>query len=133
MKKLLLLILVITIGVAWYYLKSDNSTYEEISTVFITSAEVLPSDVVVKIGKNSFEPTKIVIKKGDRVAFVNESDVYAWPASDPHPTHTNFPKFDPELPMKPLEAWTYVFEEVGSFEYHDHLDPSKRGIINVTM
>lgn len=112
--------------------KSSTSSVEEINTVFITTNEVRETDVLVRIKPDFFSPATTTVKVGDQVVFLNETPNYSWPASDPHPTHTNSPKFDPELPMKQGEGWVYTFSEEGSFLYHDHLDPSKRGVINVT-
>lgn len=90
---------------------------------------------MVEITEDEFRPGSLTIKKGETVTWVNSAEKYAWPASDPHPTHTNYsstePFFDPGLPMKVGEAWSFTFEKPGNWKYHDHLDPTKRGTIEV--
>lgn len=139
MKKLLYIFLPLFVFFSVFYTvyqyknKPSKDSLPEISTVFVSEREILPSDKLVKVTEQNFEPNIITIKKGERVAFFNEKTGYSWPASNPHPTHTDYPQFDPLLPMKAGEVWTYIFDKVGEFPYHDHLDPSKRGVINVTM
>jgi len=62
------------------------------------------------------------------VHFVNESDTQMWVASDSHPAHDVLQTFDQ---FKPGDMFMYVFEEPGTWEYHDHLNPSAIGEIIV--
>lgn len=131
--------LVILVGVYFFGFKKDdgslNLNYKEPDSVFFSPNEIKEGDIVVEITNEKFSPEILNIKTGDKVIFVNKTNGYSWPASDPHPTHTNYslssPNFDPELPLKPNEAWAFIFEKNGEWKYHDHLDPSKRGVINV--
>ena len=65
---------------------------------------------VVKITDNGFEPSTLTIKSGDTVRFENDSSDDAWPASNVHPTHLT---------------------KVGSWGYHNHLEPDTQGTIVV--
>lgn len=85
---------------------------------------------VVYDGK-AYAPSQMTIKNGDVVIFKNESDEDFWPASGPHPTHTVYPEFDPRKPVAAGQTWKFKFTRVGSWSYHDHLNPSAFGKITV--
>jgi plastocyanin len=94
---------------------------------------------VVEITKEGFVPRTIKIKKGEAFAFVNKDDKGHWPASDYHPTHGLYPekggcissKFDACKPLSKNENFTFVFNEIGQWPYHDHLNPSLTGEVIV--
>ena len=128
------LVLIILGLVYFFFLKNDEKeiVYQEPTPVFFDSSLLDEKDIVVKITDDGFVPSNIKIKKGGKISFVNESSTFSWPASDPHPTHTEYSLFDAELPMKKGQAWSFVFNDTGEFKFHDHLDPIKRGIVYVS-
>ena len=103
------------------------------------------SESVVIISDAGFNPKELTVNKGTKVTFVNQSSSASWPASDVHPTHRLYPGsgiekcgtsqqnkiFDACRGLKPGESWSFVFEEVGEWSYHDHLNPSNTGKIIV--
>ncbi len=89
--------------------------------------------VVVTMSDDGFSPSSFSVHKGDRVDFKNIStSTYHWPASDLHQTHELYPEFDPKKPIPPGETWSFVFDRVGAWRFHDHLHSSKRGTLTVT-
>jgi len=74
----------------------------------------------VFIESGGFNPQHITIRVGDTVRWVNNDDELHWPASDPHPTHTGVPDFDPLADLLPGENFSYTFSMMGAFPYHDH-------------
>jgi plastocyanin len=80
---------------------------------------------------NSFEPTTAFVKVGTTVTFKNNSDKPHWVASDPHPTHTDLPGFDAKGAIDPGASYTYTFDKVGRWLYHDHLSPAFGGAVEV--
>jgi plastocyanin len=96
----------------------------ELDQLQATSYEVL-------ITSSGFIPSTLTIKVGDTVTFVNKDSKPHWPASDPHPTHTNYPGFDALRPLKTGESYSFTFTKQGAWGYHDHLNPSLRGTIIV--
>lgn len=98
---------------------------------FFTKDQILLTDIVIKRYDQGFTPDPVNIKKGTRVVWVNDTQDYIWPASNLHPSHTIFPEFDPKEPLSPGQAWGFVFEKVGDWEYHDHLRPNRRGTVKV--
>jgi len=111
----------------------------------VTPAETEITEVIVKITNNGFEPEEIEIIKGTKVVWINESNRSSWPASDIHPTHRLYPGsgiekcgtpeedkiFDSCKGLAPGESWSFIFNEIGDWSYHDHLNPSWRGKIIV--
>jgi plastocyanin len=76
-------------------------------------------------------PAEITIKAGATVTFVNNGQVPHWPASDPHPIHTDLSGFDAKRGLNPGELYRFTFTKIGSFGMHDHLHPAFKGRIIV--
>ena len=132
----IILILIMILVAVFYFLnynkKSADISYQEPTPGFFDKGLVKEGDIVIKITPNGFVPATITIKKGQKVTWVNETKNYVWPASNPHPTHTDYSSgFDPELPMKEGQAWSFTFDKIGNWGYHDHLDPTTRGTLKV--
>jgi plastocyanin len=103
------------------------------------------SEVIIKITTNGFEPKEIEITKGTKVTWINEQTNLSWPASAVHPTHEVYPGssikkcgtpeqdkiFDACRGLNQGESWSFVFNEIGEWSYHDHLNPSWTGEIVV--
>ncbi len=93
----------------------------------------------VEITSTGFSPATVTIKAGEKVAFVNKGSGLHWPASAVHPTHAMYPesggcigsKFDACKGLATNEEWSFTFNEKGSWNYHDHLNPSLTGTIVV--
>lgn len=87
---------------------------------------------IVEITADGFKPREITVVEGSIVTFVNKDSHDHWPASNNHPTHTFYPEFDPLRPITSGNSWEFKFEKAGSWKYHDHLFPHRRGVVNVT-
>ena len=95
--------------------------------------------VTVELTDNGFVPASLSIKAGQTVTFVNQSARPVWPASDPHPVHTNYPGsggcigsvFDACQGIPPGSSWSFTFIKTGTWGYHNHLSPGMTGIITV--
>ena len=97
----------------------------------------------VEITAAGFSPNTLTVKSGDAVVFVNKDTAQHWPASAAHPTHVVYPetggcigsKFDACKGLAEGESFEFVFNEKGSWKYHDHLnccsDPAFFGTIVV--
>lgn len=100
-----------------------------------------PYDVQIAYTDSGFATTSIVIKKGTRVRFINESTMSEWPASGIHPTHTLYPEkeptdclgssFDSCASLATGEYFDYTFNYVGEWPFHDHLHGYNTGKIIV--
>lgn len=95
----------------------------------VTNVDVAVFDV--SYNGTAFSPSKLEIKNGDIVRFKNDSDKDFWPASSPHPAHTDYPEFDPKKKLAPNSIWEFKFTKSGTWKFHDHLVPSAYGSITV--
>ncbi len=89
-------------------------------------------EVIIRYDGTKYTPDTIEIKKGTKVTFINDSDKDMWPASDPHPIHTDLFGFDPRGPIDAGDSWSYTFTKTGTHNFHDHLDSRDTGSILVT-
>lgn len=81
----------------------------------------------------SYTPNTLSIKSGDIVVFKNKSKDKFWPASNPHPLHTDYPEFDPKKPVGAGQTYEFKFLKAGTWKFHDHLNPVARGTITVAQ
>jgi plastocyanin len=126
MKKGLIVCLILIVGGIFFAISAKDSNP--------------PTIVTIRMDKEGFTPTDITINKGDVVEFINamsldcpESDARCsfWPASNLHPTHDEYPEFDPLKPLAPGESWSFKFNKVGKWDFHDHLKSRLRGTVTV--
>ncbi len=125
-KKLLFIVLTLfalVLGAVYFFVNNSGSKTKVIS---------FESDVVVKMGNDEYAPQSFTIKKGAKVTFLNDADSLRWPASDLHPSHLIYPEFDQKQPIEKGQSWTFQFDKVGEWGYHDHLAPYITGTIKVT-
>lgn len=87
---------------------------------------------VIKMTANGFEPREVTIDENTMVNFVNEDNADRWPASNTHPTHELYPEFDPKAPVPPGDLWIFKPTRTGTWKYHDHLYPHRRGTLTIT-
>ncbi|GEM_PF-1503413 len=85
----------------------------------------------VEHSDSQFIPRELKIKKGDMVMWINRSGILTWPASAIHPTHQVYPGFDALRGLGKEESYSFKFDRVGSWRYHDHLNPSVTGAVIV--
>lgn len=85
----------------------------------------------ITITDKGFTPPTLHIKQYDTIQFKTKLKDDFWPASDLHPTHGIYPDFDPLEPIEATNIWTFQFEKVGKWNFHNHLDPWQRGTIYV--
>lgn len=82
---------------------------------------------------NGFVPNIINIKIGTSVTWINKTGSLMWVASNPHPVHTDLPGFDQLSSIGKDGTYTYTFEKVGNWGYHNHMLPSDTGVVKVTQ
>lgn len=109
------------------YTQSSIST-NPAPTSFTTQNQ---SQITIKMTDKGLDPKDVKIKKGTRVIFVNKDDDLRWPASNIHPTHSIYPEFDPQKPIKSESSWQFTFDKIGVWRFHDHLISTFTGSITV--
>lgn len=133
-----LIIVIIVIGVVLYGRAGKNDNYNTKNTGGV-------KENVIEITSNGFNPNVLEINQGERVTFVNEDSSEHWPASAMHPTHRVYPGsdiakcgtaeenkiFDACKGLGLGKSYSFTFNEKGRWNYHDHLNPTKFGVIVV--
>jgi len=122
--------LLVIIGIG-YFLSSPEMHHKE-PTLFISAEEVPEGARVITHTEEGFVPSELTLLKGEIVYFVTTTNSLFWPASDLHPSHLEYPEFDPMEPIPPGSAWSFTFDSVGKWDFHDHLAPMFTGLITVT-
>ncbi|HEV8601399.1 MAG TPA: cupredoxin domain-containing protein [Patescibacteria group bacterium] len=95
------------------------------------SSDLLSGEVKILMTSTGLTPAVIKVKKGTKLTFINNDTKSHWPASNPHPTHTDLPGFDPQAAIAPGQSWSYTFTAVGVWKFHDHLEPTHGGTVTV--
>lgn len=97
-----------------------------------TAPPVATKTVTVNYTGSGFSPNTVTINAGDTVRFVNTGQTAAvWPASNPHPIHTDAPGFDARRPLDTGGSYSFTFTRAGTFGYHNHLNLAQTGTVVV--
>ena len=140
-------VLVIVIGIFFFQNQqkaSESTNLQEPLSLNLPKGSS-PSQQTVEITSNGFSPETITIKQGERITWLNKKTGAGWPASAVHPSHKSYPNsdiakcgtdeeneiFDACRGLAQGESYSFTFNEVGSWSYHDHLNPSSRGTVVV--
>lgn len=99
------------------------------TTVTVTTSPV--KTLTVNYTDAGFSPASVSINKGDTVKFMNNSNGGMYVASGPHPIHTNYSAFDAKRSYAKGESYSFTFDNVGSWGYHNHVSPSQSGTVIV--
>jgi len=138
-----ILILVVVILGGYFLLKSSEVQAPTMETPVVPIGTANESTSVgqnaVTYSDTGYLPGTLNIKVGTTVTFKNNSSVSMWTASAFHPTHAAYPTtggclgstFDACKGIQPGDFWSFKFDIVGSWKYHDHLKPSYFGTIVV--
>lgn len=93
---------------------------------------LMETEVVVSYTDSGFSPKAVTVKKNTKVTFLNQSAKKMWVASAVHPTHQEYPGFDQLKSVGKGEKYEFVFTKVGNWKYHNHVNPSDFGSVEVT-
>ncbi|MAF59421.1 hypothetical protein CL631_01075 [bacterium] len=128
--RVLVIIVIILLGwVGYIFYQKQGNPLSGDTAVGATSSK--DADHTVFIDADGFHPSELNIKLGERVLWQASEQLWAWPASNLHPTHELYSEFDPGKPIGPGASWAFTFDKVGNWAYHDHLRPQLRGIVRV--
>lgn len=124
--------MILVVGGATLFLYKNNTPAIPSRTVkkIENLAPVGKGVINVKITDSGFSPSEISINAGDKVIWTNEGKVLAEINSDPHPTHTLYPKLNLGVVI-PRGTARLIFTARGKYTYHNHLNPSQTGTIEV--
>lgn len=105
----------------------DESLEETVETGEVMEKESV--EVVYQDG--AFNPDTVTVQVGTPVRFVNGGDDEMWVASAPHPEHTDYPGFDQGEAVGNGGEYTFTFDNPGSWNYHNHENPTAFGTVVV--
>lgn len=159
MKKILLIAIILAaVVVGWIFSRNGGNIVLNTPTPVISptpdstgSPQATPlispiiSKNIITYTDSGYTPSMIIIKKGETVIWKNESSISMWTASAMHPTHRVYPGTDAAacgtqtlLPMfdacagtAPGQSWSFTFNNIGTWKYHNHLNSSQFGTIKV--
>ena len=95
-----------------------------------TISETQQEEITVTITDQGYEPETLLVAPGTKVVWKNKGEVLHAVASGPHPTHENHQGLEsPEIPKG--GTYSYTFAQTGTYDYHDHLNPTLNGIVIV--
>lgn len=147
-----LVVLLVGVGAGWYFLQGGKPASESIKneeevleitttpaseplTTLGTEPSVTGSvmgKTSVSYGADGFSPKSLTVKKGTSVRWINKGNGSMWVASAVHPTHQLLPGFDQLKSVGNAGAYEYTFDKVGTWKYHNHVNPSDTGSVVVT-
>lgn len=87
--------------------------------------------LIIEYTDSGFSPKTITVEEGEAVTWVNQSTKGMWVASAPHPAHTDYPGFDQKESGSRGEKYTFNFDQIGTWKYHNHVNPADTGTIVV--
>jgi len=109
---------------------NDQTSYPVATTAPLPQSTNRVGDNTIVIKKDGFDPASITVKPGSIVRWRNADSTPD--AALYSPTHriTIVNVKDSPL-LSPGEGWSWIFDEPGSYNYHDLLHPDLEGTIIV--
>ncbi|XKT74457.1 MAG: hypothetical protein ACJKTH_03820 [Patescibacteria group bacterium UBA2163] len=123
------IVLLAVLAGAVFFFSQNNSSKEEVNNQPITNATGVIHTITLT--ETGYVPEELEIEEGDTVVFNTELKKPHWPASNLHPSHRDYPEFDPKRPVSAEETWEFTFGQTGEWDFHDHLAPYFTGVIIV--
>ncbi len=120
-------------------IESETESEPEIEIV------VVPQVKTVEMSSSGFFPKTLEINVSTKVRFITIDSGSYWPASANHPSHTIYPGsgidkcgsseevniFDSCKKISSGEVYEFTFNEIGTWNYHNHFNSGMRGTIIV--
>lgn len=82
----------------------------------------------VRITRQGFEPSTLVVKRGTKITWSNADSGLHQVASNQYPTDKDLPGLKSEI-LNNAQTYTYVANTTGSFGYHDQMKPTINGTL----
>ena len=98
------------------------------SAMMFSAAEV-PVSATVVISNDGFDPTVLKVKVGTKVTWFNKDVQPHWPVADAGTKVIT--GFDAKNGLSQGETFSFTFDKAGILKYHDQLNPSLTGTVEV--
>ncbi len=107
-----------------------------------TSVNSAPMSAAVTYSANGFSPSTVTVKVGGTVTWANSSGGNMWVASAQHPTHTVYSGTTLQEHCDTMSndsfdqcangnTYSFTFDKVGTWRYHNHSNSSHFGSVVV--
>lgn len=129
-----ILVLAVIFAAVFFVTKGQNSSQNKVYYETASQSNKcsnIKSTLLIAMKDSEFQPETLTVERCTKVVFENKDTKSHWPASNLHPTHGIYPEFDPQQGVEPGKDWSFIFDKVGKWRYHDHLFPSVKGEIIV--
>lgn len=87
---------------------------------------------VVKITDQGYLPSSLTIERGEKILFQNKSKKTYWPRVEFQPLPKKNVRHESPRALSPGQTWLYKFDLIGTWYYHDKLNPKINGVAHVT-
>jgi len=125
---MVVLLVIIVVG-AFIFASGSNNTSNPGGSAAL--AAVAPAEV--NITATAFVPSTVKVKVGQAVTWTDTDTSPHVVASDPYPTDNGVSGFDSKQQLDTNDRFSFVFSKVGTYTYHDDLNPySLEGTVVVT-
>ena len=114
-----LAVLVVAIGLGAFF--AFHSTKKAATASVTTIKKIAPAQV--SITSSGFVPATMSVKLGQAVTWTNKDSAPHWVASDPYPTDNNLSGFNAKQAVTYNGSFSFIFNKVGTYTYHDQLNP----------
>ena len=84
----------------------------------------------ITITKDGFIPATLAVKKGTRIIWTNTDSKMHQIQANPHPTGESLPGLKSEI-LNNTQTYEYTADTVGIYGYHDQLNPTTNGTLDV--
>lgn len=139
-------VIAVLVLAGWYFMSSKKYSTPQVPaevsqtpapaavespTSSATNGAVVKEDRnAVQISSSGFLPKSITIKAGETVTWMNSDSINHTVNSAVHPTHLVYPALNLGT-IKPGAQVSLEFPKAGTYQYHDHLNPSLTGAVIV--
>ncbi|HEV2402593.1 MAG TPA: hypothetical protein VGS08_00130 [Candidatus Saccharimonadales bacterium] len=121
----LIIVIAVIVWTSWL------AAYHQSATSQRTVTSTPPTVAVIEITPSGFLPRTIAVNTNTEVIWVNEDAMPHKPAADPYPTHRNLPSLVAPSPLGQKETYSFLFTRQGVVAYHDDLDPTLTGTVEI--
>ncbi len=123
-KVMVLLLIVVALGL-FLVVKSSSNNDQAKKDIAATQ-----NMAHITITKDGFVPANLVVKKGTKIEWVNTDSAIHQIQANPHPTGTSLPGLSSAI-LNTNQSYQYTANTSGSFGYHDHINPTVNGTLEV--
>jgi plastocyanin len=137
-------VIIIVLG-GFLFFQSGDAPEQSSPEVSIPPLVGNGESITIRYTDSGYVPKEVTISQGTEVIFENENNFFMWPATAIHPTHTIYPGssirkcggaekvriFDACQAIAQQGSWSFIFQDQGSWGYHDHLQARFTGKIIV--